>query len=521
MFEWLAMAVAEAFSPVVFIYAGLGVFIGVTVGAIPGLTGDMAIAILLPLVFKMSPASSIAMMIGIYKGSMFGGSISAVSFGVPGTPAAAATTLDGYPAKQNGEPRRAMLTALYSSVTGDLFSSLLLIFVAIPMATVALKFGPVEFFSLYVFSLMLIAVLTQGSPLKGIAAAALGLLLGAVGMDPVVGTTRLTLGISSLRGGLPLVPVLVGIFALSELGIQFTKELGKRPAASPEKAGGATVSSLAFDHYDPTKDRMSLKVYLSTFKATMVGSVAGTFVGILPGAGSSLAAFLSYGLARRFSKHPERFGKGSLEGVAGPESGNSATCGGSIIPLFAFGIPGSATAALIGAALVMQGINLGPRMLAENTLFLYSFFIILLYATFMNLGISHLLIPLYARLSMVKGKFLVPTVFILALLGTYASQNSVIDVWVLLVMGVLGYVLRKHGFPLGPLVLGFIIGPGTERSLRQALLLGHGNPMHLFSSPIAVGLYLASAAFILLVSLTFKEKKGRDTSDEKKPARTV
>ncbi len=501
--ELLSYALREAFTPGVLMYSALGVLIGITVGAIPGLSGDIAIAILLPIVFALSPTRALGMLIGIYKGSMFGGSISAISFGVPGTAAAAATVEDGYKAKQKGEPKRALLTALYSSVTGDVISSLFLIFLALPMARLALRFGPVEFFALYVFSLMIIALLTRGNAFKGLIAAVIGLIFGAVGMDPVAGSTRLTFGISQLRGGLPLVPVLVGMFAISELVIQFKKEIDKLAA---EKRRDMGESAESFEAYDPGKDRMSFKIYLSTLKATLIGSSMGTFIGALPGAGSSLAGFVSYGIARRFSKHSRQFGEGSLEGVAAPEAGNSATCGSSLVPLFAFGIPGSATAALIGAALIMQGINPGPRMMVENAPIMYTFFITLMYASIMNLGFSRGLIPIYAKLSMIKGKYLIPVVFILAILGTYASRNSVMDVWVLLIMGMIGYLLRKNGYPMGPLVLAFIIGPGAERALRQALLLGRGNPLHLLSSPIAIGFYVAAVLFIVLVSLTFKEK---------------
>jgi len=514
--ELLQTAMAEAFTLGVLLFSILGVFVGITVGAIPGLSGDLAIAIILPIVFTLSPTRALGMLIGIYKGSMFGGSISAISFGVPGTAAAAATVEDGYKAKKRGQPRRALFTALYSSVTGDIVSSLTLIFLALPMAKIAIMLGPREFFALYVFSLMLIALLTQGNPLKGIGAAVIGLLLGAIGMDPMAGSTRLTFGIPVLRGGLQLVPVLVGIFAISELGMQFKNVLMKKNEEDEASRGkGADLgfsSEGIMEHYDPAKDKMSLRIYLSTLKATLIGSLTGTFIGALPGAGSSLAGFMSYGLGKRLSKKSSEFGKGSLEGVAAPEAGNSATCGASLVPLFAFGIPGSATAALIGAALMMQGITPGPRMIAENAPVMYAFFIVLVYASFMNLGLSHLLLPLYAKLSMIKTKFLVPVVFMLALLGTYSARNSVFDVWVLLTMGVLGYILRKHKFPLGPLVLAFILGPGTERSLRQALVIGRGDVSYLFASPIALGFYGAAIAFIVAAMLAVKKQQEKKES---------
>lgn len=501
--EDLLMEVLQgAFSLPVILYTTVGVFLGITVGAIPGLSGDMAIALLLPLIYKVSPTSALGMLMGIYKGSMFGGSISAISFGVPGTAAAAATVEDGYPAKLLGYPKQAMLTALYSSVTGDLLSTLILVFVAIPMARIALHFGPVEFFALYIFALMMISLLVVGEMKKGIAAAGIGLFIGTVGMDPMMGSVRLSFGISSLRGGIPLIPLLVGVFAVSELIIQFAKECSlraeKRICDIEEKARDLTG-------YDPLKDKMSFKIYWSTIKATLIGSGMGTFIGALPGAGSSLAAFMSYGLARKLSRNPEKFGHGSLEGVAAPEAGNSSTAGSSLIPLFAFGIPGSATAALFGAALVMQGINPGPMMIEENKVVIYTLFVIIIYATFINLFLSHGLIPLYAKLAQIKTCYLVPTVFSLALLGTYASRNSLFDVWVLLAAGLLGIYLRKNEFPLGPLVLGFIVGPGAEKALRQALLMGRGEWTFLFKSPIALGFYGLCIVSLFLIHFSVKK----------------
>lgn len=507
--DLIFQALQDAFSVPVLLYTSIGVLLGVTVGAIPGLSGDMAIALLLPIVYKVAPASTIGLLLGIYKGSMFGGSISAISFGVPGTAGAAATVEDGYQAKLNGHPNQALLTALYSSITGDVFSDLVLIFLAVPMASVALQFGPVEFFALYVFALMLISLLTRGRLMKGLAAAAIGLLIGAIGMDPVVGTPRFTFGLAKLRGGIPLVPLLVGVFAMSELMIQFSKEWRK----IVRKKIDMIEQKAAFVGYDRSKDKMSLKIFFSTLKATMVGAGVGTFIGALPGAGSSLAAYVSYGMARRFSRKPEKFGRGSLEGVAAPEAANNATCGSTFIPLFAFGIPGSATAALFGAALIMQGINPGPTMLSENTLIMYTLFITLIYANFVNLILSRLLIPVYARISMLKTRYLVPAVFILALLGTYVSRNSLVDVWVVLAAGILGVTLRKNGFPLGPLVLAYIIGPGAERALRQGLLIGRGKWVFLLKSPIAIGLYIASVVFLVLVNTTFKKNTSKELDE--------
>ena len=501
--EVMSQAVATAFQPMTIIYAALGVFLGVTVGAIPGLTGDMAISILLPFVYKLNPVSSLGLLIGIYKGSMFGGAISACSFGVPGTPAAAATVLDGYPLAKKGYPKLAMKQALYSSVVGDFFSTLLLIFLTVPMGQIAIQFGPSEFFALYVFSLVVIAVLQRDSRAKGILAAVLGLLIGAIGTDPVTGASRMTFGLSFLRGGFDSVPVLVGTFAISELMVQYANCHADKVRYKKGLASDRVVVELE-GHAD---DKYTMKHFRKTFGCTMIGSVVGTFVGILPGAGSSIACFLSYGVARSIAKDGDKFGTGVLNGVAAPEAGDSATCGASIIPLLAFGIPGSATAALIGAALTMQGINPGPTMFAENQVIIYGFFIVVFYASIFNLGISQALIPLYAKISQMKPKYLVPIVFVLAILGCYATDNSASNAITLLIFGALGVVLRKFRIPLGPFVLGYLIGPATERALRQTLSMGGNSIGAFFERPIAIGFYVATILFIVIIGYTFKKNK--------------
>ena len=501
--EVLVQALGNAFQPMTVLYAFIGVALGVTVGAIPGLTGDMAISILLPFVYKVDPTMSLGLLIGIYKGSMFGGSISAISFGVPGTPAAAATVEDGYPLAQKGYPKRAMLQALYSSVTGDFFSSILLIFLTIPMGQLAIQFGPTEFFALYVFSLVVIAILNRASRTKGILASVLGLLIGAIGTDPVTGASRMTFGIKLFRGGFATVPVLVGTFAISELIIQYAN-------AHREKVLyqlGQAQERLVVELNKNKEDRYTWRHYWDTFRCTVVGSVIGTFIGILPGAGSSIACYLSYGVGRSVAKDGDQFGTGVLNGVAAPEAGNSATCGASIIPLLAFGIPGSATAALIGAALTMQGINPGPTMFSANQVIIYAFFIVVVYASFFNLGVSRLLIPLYAKISKMKPKYLIPIIFALAILGCYTTDNSISNVWTLLLFGVLGVILRKFRIPLGPFVLGYLIGPAAERSLRQALSMNGNNPLVLFQRPIAIAFYIATVAFIFIIYYTFKKNK--------------
>nr|WP_240457934.1 tripartite tricarboxylate transporter permease [Halomonas socia] len=299
-----------------------------------------------------------------------------------------------------------------------------------------------------------------------------------------------------------MIPLLVGIFAVSEILHQISSSWANKKIAKSYD----TKSDIHASGYDPKKDKLTWKDFKSTLKATWIGTGVGTFIGALPGAGSSLAAFMSYSLSQRFSRQPDKYGKGSLEGVAAAESGNSATSGSTLIPLFAFGIPGSATAALIGAALIMLGVNPGPTMVEQNINILYAIFIILIYANFMNLGVCKFLLPVYSRISMIQPRFVIPVVLCLTILGTYASGNSINDVWLLFMAGFFGLFLRLWAMPLGPLVLGFIIGPGMERSLRQALLLNGEDWTRLLDSPIALGFY-ATASLTAFTFAAFALKK--------------
>ena len=493
--EILAPALELALSPAVILAVLAGVVLGVTVGAVPGISGDMAMALLLPFVFTMDPAPAIGMLMGVYKGGLFGGSVSAILFGVPGTPGAAATIMDGYPAKLAGYPNRALHTALYSSVTGDFIGLLVLVFVAAPLAMLALHFGPREFFALYLVSILIIAALDGERKARGMAAACFGVLLAMVGRDPFTGAERLTFGIAGLGGGLSLVPVLIGLFAVSEILLQASRTWHER---RNERLRNPPVRPEAGIRQSAT-DSLGGREFCSLWRPVGIGSALGTFIGALPGAGATLAGFLSYGLARRASGSPERFGQGSLEGIAAPEAGNSATANATLIPLFAFGIPGSGSAALIGAAFVMQGISPGPMMIDENLAIVYAIFLLLFAGSLFNLLSSKLLLPWYARIAMFEPRFMLPIVLALAVLGTYAANNTAFDVLVLVAAGLTGVALRLVGIPVVPLALGFILGPGLERALRQSLILGQNELNYLLGSSTAVAIYVAGAALLLLL----------------------
>ena len=513
MDELFFQVLEGAFALPVILYTTVGVFLGITVGAIPGLSGDMAIALLLPLIYKVSPAAALGMLMGIYKGSMFGGSISAISFGVPGTAAAAATVEDGYPAKLKGHPKQAMLTALYSSVTGDLISTLLLVFVAVPMAKVALHFGPVEFFALYVFALMMISLLVVGEMKKGIAAAAIGLFIGTIGMDPMMGSVRLTFGISSLRGGIPLIPLLVGVFAVSELMIQFGRECASRSAT---KMAEDAQKAEALGVYDPAKDRMSLKIYWSTFRATLIGSGMGTFIGALPGAGGPVASIIAYDQARKSVKNPTRpFGEGAVEGVIASEAANNACIGGALIPMLTLAVPGDAVTAVMLAAFYVHGLQPGPLLFVRTP----ELFSVVLAAGFLAcfamLLLGMTVVPRLSGIVLVPKRILMPLVTVLSVVGTYAVNSSMFDVGLMFCFGLAGFLMRSRGYPAAPLVLGLVLGEMMDSNLRRAVnmaMAGDSVFLELFGRPSTVVLSLMVAFSVLAAVPAVKERIGAAAS---------
>ena len=343
----------------------IGVFAGITVGAIPGLTGVMATAILVPFSFFMAPTLGIPFLLGVHKGALFGGSIPAILVNTPGTPPAAATCLDGYPLAQKGEAKSAIQMALYSSTLGDTFSDIALIVAAIPLAAMALKFGPADFFGLLVMGLTVISSVTGASVSKGILSALIGLMFGLVGLDAISGAERFTFSLPTLEGGIGLVPLLIGLFAVSEVLIQAEKkisQLAEKPPTSHLRGGRS----------------LKMEEFTASGRTIFRSSIIGTIVGAIPGTGSSIATFIGYGAAKRASKKPEEFGHGSYEGVAAAEAANSAVAGADLIPTLTLGIPGGGTAAILMGAFIAQGLRPGPSLFEENATTMYAIFALLL-----------------------------------------------------------------------------------------------------------------------------------------------
>jgi putative tricarboxylic transport membrane protein len=482
----LFSAISMAFDLQVVAMAAAGLVIGIVIGAIPGLNVPLAVAVALPVTFTVEPLVGIAMLVGIYKGGTYGGSLSAILINVPGTPAAAATALDGSPLMKQGKAGKALKISLYSSIIGEFVSDLALIFFAIPMAIAALSFGPAENFALGVFSLTLIAVLSEGNMLKGLFAGALGVFLSTFGIDPLTGDFRLTFGVAEISAGWTFIALVMGVFAVAEGFALMERKIVRR-------AGTAKVSLSGPEH------RITREEWRECLPTIARSAPIGVVIGAIPGLGSAISAFLNYGLARNFSKHPERFGKGAVEGIAAAESGNSAVTSSTFIPLLTLGIPGDVITAIMLGAFMIHGLVPGPMLFTESADFVSAFFIVILITTLLHLFIARAGMPLFVQAVRIPNDILFPIVLLLCFTGVYIATNSVFDLYVMLGFGLLGYSMNKTGFPIAPLLIGFILGPLVEIGLRQSLIISRGNASIFLERPIALVFLLASAATVVWV----------------------
>jgi putative tricarboxylic transport membrane protein len=463
-----------------------GLIIGIVIGAIPGLNVPLAVALALPFTFALPPLAGLAMLIGIYKGGTYGGSISAILINVPGTPAAAAAALDGYPMARQGKPGKALKTSLYSSVIGELISDLALIALAIPIAVVALAFGPAEYFAIAVFALTIIGLVSGPSLLRGLIAAAVGVLLALVGLDPLIGQPRLAFGVPQLSGGIAFIALIIGMFAISEILIQAEKSL--------TDAAGRRVLEVS---PDATADRLTREDIRRCLPAILRSTPIGIFIGAIPGLGSAIAAYVAYGVSQRFSREPERFGKGAIEGVASCESANNAVCSSTMVPLLTLGVPGDVITAIMLGALTVHGIIPGPALFQNQADLVTAFFILMLLVSVMHLGIGRAGLSLFIQAVRLPHAVLFPVVAVICVTGTYVSTGSFFNVYIMLALGVLGYLMVKNGFPIAPLLIGFILSPLIEVKLRQALLISRGDPTIFLTRPISA-VFLALTLIVIL-----------------------
>lgn len=466
-------------APMSLLWMNIGLAAGIIIGALPGLTGTMGIALLLPLTYGMSSIHGMMLLLGVYCGGIYGGSITAILINTPGTPASAATSLDGYPMAQQGHAKRALHDALAASMIGGLISCVILLTCAPMVAKFALNFGAREYFALSLFGLTIIASVGGKSVLKGLLMGFAGLLLGCVGIDSLEGVSRFTFGNNYLTGGFNIIPVLIGLFAITEIMTKsrdINKAVGTTVAVEEEKVSFADVL-----HY---------KIVL------LKSSVIGAFIGAVPGTGAAIASFLAYNEAHRTSKHPEEYGMGSEEGLVACESSNNAVTGATMIPLLTLGIPGDTNTAVLLGALTMQGIQPGPMLFTKQANWVYSIMIgMVLINLFMYLQ-GRLFVKGFSNITKISTKIMVPCLVVLCVIGAYAIKYNTFNAAAMVVIGVIGYLLKKLDFPLTPMVIGLVLGNLCESNMRRALLLSRGNWLTFFQSPIAC-VFLALAVFML------------------------
>lgn len=492
MFEnlFLGFQTIVALEPILLII--IGVTIGIVLGAIPGLTGTMAIVLIVPFTFGMDAVNSITILLAIYCGGVYGGSITAILIKAPGSPASAATIFDGYELAKQGKALKALRMAVNASVIGNFISVILLIFVAPQIANLALKLGPVEISSLIIFSLTIIAYVSGKSILKGLISAGIGLFACTIGIDPIAATPRLTFGITELERGVALIPMSIGLFAVSEVFIQGGKIFR-------EKLTKTEQASVLPKAQSPEDTRLSFAEMRQSLRTIIQSGFIGSFLGAIPGVGTPIASFMGYAFGKRFSKYPEKYGTGFVEGVAASEAANNGVVGASLIPLLTLGIPGDLPTAILLGAFILHGLIPGPLLFIEHPREVYSLFAAFLISVVCLYFVARQVIKVGHLLTKIPRAILFPVVLIFCFIGSYAINSSMLDVWIMLIFGLLGYFLEKHKFSLAPLLISFLLGPILESKLRQALILSGGSLKEFFTSPVSIILLILTLLIIIQI----------------------
>lgn len=461
----------------------IGTALGLFVGAMPGLSATMAIALLLPVTFGMDPSSGISMLSALYMGAMYGGSIAAILIKTPGTPAAAATVIDGYPMAQQGKAGRAMGISLVASLIGGVISSIALMTISPILGNVAVQFGPIELFSVAVLGITIIGSLSQGSTILGLLSGMIGLLISMVGMDPISGSPRFTFGNINLFSGIPYTVALIGLFSI------------------PQAIRLIEKDEVAKKQIENFKDRMlpTWEEVKKIFPNTVRSSFIGIFTGLIPGTGGDTACWFAYNEAKRFSKHKEEFGKGSIEGLSAAESANNAVVGGALIPTITLGIPGSSATAIIMGGLMVHGIMPGPTLMTDYADVTYTLIWALMFSNIAMFLLGLVFTRVAVNVTRIKNHVLAPIIIILCVIGSYAINNSLFDVGLMFLFGILGYFMDKINMPTAPMVVGMILGQMLDTSFHQSLLIGQGNWLVFIKNPISAVL-LTIALFSILQS---------------------
>ena len=466
----------DSISPSSLVVVAIGVFLGILVGALPGFTATMGTALLLPFTFTMEPLQALAMLGALYVSSQFADAVPACLVNTPGTPSAMATALDGFPMTQRGEGQKALIASGFSALVGTLIGGLVFLFLSKPLAEVALKFGPPEFFWVGVFALTIIGSIAGNSLVKGLAGGLVGMLIGTIGISATGAVSRYTFGQPELRGGVNIVAALIGVFALPQVLSMVSERKKNLHIATYQRSAGVALATVKEILRRPTN--------------LIRSSVLGAAVGVLPGAGGPVACLVSYNEAVRWSKDRSKFGKGNMDGVVASEAAGNGCAGGAMVPMVALGIPGSAPAAVILGALLLQGIQPGPQLFGSRPELVFGFGWTIIIAGFVTFVASAILAGSLARMVMIPVRLLAPIVLFLSVVGSYAIRTSMIDVYMMIGIGVVVYLLSKIGVHAGPIGLGVILGPIIEPALVQSMALAKGSSVHqvFLTSPLSIAL---------------------------------
>jgi len=475
--------------PANFLYCFLGVFIGTLVGVLPGIGPVGAMSILLPTTFSLSPVSAIIMFAGIYYGAMYGGSTTSILVNIPGEAASVVTCLDGYQMARQGRAGPALGIAAFGSFIGGTFSLIGLMFLVFPLARTALKFGPPEYFSLVCMSMTVLVYLAKGSVVNAIIMVLVGIFLSTVGIDLFSGVQRFTFGSITLSDGIGLVPLAMGLFGISEVLTNMEGPL--------ERILFKTKIRNLFPNRDDWKRSIG---------SIARGSVIGFLLGILPGGGALISSFISYTVEKKVSKHPDEFGKGAIEGVAGPETANNAATGGAFVPLLAMGIPPNVVMAILLGALMIHGIVPGPRLITKHPEIFWGTIASMYIGNVMLLFLNLPLIGLWVKLLKVPYQILMPLILLFCLIGSYSVNNSIVEVIIMIIFGFIGYILRKFEYEEAPLLLAFILGPMLETNFRQSLIMSDGKLSIFLERPISAAALIISVLLLVSTSLSFYRK---------------
>lgn len=477
-----------------FLVIPIGLALGIIVGAIPGLTSDLGIILCIPITYGMEPTMAILMLLAIYCGGTYGGSITAILINTPGTSANAATLFDGYPMTVKGQAFKALSMALFASTIGGLISALALLFLAPLIAKITLLFGPAEYFALAVFGLSVISGISNKSILKGLIGACIGLFISSIGMDNISGAVRYTFGTIQLRSGVDLIIALIGLFAISELLMKSQYN----PKTDHKKISAKSI----------TKDKITRSEYRRCWKPIGIGSLVGVIIGATPGTGGGLAAFIAYNQTKQMSKHPETFGHGEIEGVAASEAANNGACGATMIPMLTLGVPGDGATAILMGAFMIHGLMPGPMLFQEQGNILYAIMLGLIIVNIFMYILGKGFTRFYANITRIPYELLACIILPFCVAGAYSTNNSMYDVYIIIFVGVLAYILRRLDFQLVPILLGIVLGPLAEMNFRRAMVLSDGSPAIFFTRPISLAFILIAVGSVTLFAVrNFRAKK--------------